>query len=125
LAKKEESQISANLEKRQIGEQFKIVDPARVPERPVSPNRPLLYGLAILAALGIGVGLAAAAEYFDRTLRTESDIRAALDLGVLATIPYVRDTAAATRRFRRNLALGAGATAMIAIGVTVAWRLLS
>jgi len=40
LGKKEESQISANLEKRQIGEQFKILDPARMPEKPASPDRP-------------------------------------------------------------------------------------
>jgi polysaccharide chain length determinant protein (PEP-CTERM system associated) len=125
LAKKEESQISANLESRQIGEQFKILDPARVPERPVSPNRPQLYLLGALAALAIGIGLAAAAEYFDRTLRTEADVRAALNLMVLATIPSIRDAASASRRLRRNLALGAGATAVIAIGVTVAWRLLS
>jgi uncharacterized protein involved in exopolysaccharide biosynthesis len=125
LQKKEESQISANLEKRQIGEQFKILDPARMPERPVSPDRPRLYLMAILAALGIGVGLVAAAEYFDRTLRTEADVRAALNLGVLAVVPNMRDAAAAARRLRRNLAVGAGATAVIAIGATVAWRLLS
>jgi polysaccharide chain length determinant protein (PEP-CTERM system associated) len=125
LQKKEESQISANLEKRQIGEQFKILDPARMPERPVSPDRPRLYLMAILAALGIGVGLVAAAEYFDRTLRTEADVRAALNFGVRATVPNMRDAAAAARRLRRNLAVGAGATAVIAIGATVAWRLLS
>ena len=43
LQKKEESKISANLERRQIGEQFKILDPARMPERPTSPDRPRLY----------------------------------------------------------------------------------
>ena len=42
LQKKEESQMSANLEKRQIGEQFKILDPARMPEKPASTNRPRL-----------------------------------------------------------------------------------
>ena len=52
LQKKEESQISANLEKRQIGEQFKILDPARMPERPASPDRPRLYLIAILARVG-------------------------------------------------------------------------
>ena len=36
LAKKEESKIAANLERRQIGEQFKLLDPARLPERPIS-----------------------------------------------------------------------------------------
>jgi polysaccharide chain length determinant protein (PEP-CTERM system associated) len=124
LQKKEESQISANLEKRQIGEQFKILDPARMPERPASPDRPRLYVIAILAALAIGVGLAAAAEYLDRTLRTEADVRAALNLMVIATVPYMRDAAAATRRWRRNLAVGVGATTVLAVCATVAWRLL-
>jgi len=124
LAKKEESQISANLEKRQIGEQFKIVDPARVPERPVSPNRPQLYMLAVLGALAIGIGLASAAEYFDRTLRTEADVRAALNLIVLATVPSIPDTAASAPHLRRRLTIGAGVTMVLAVGATVAWRLL-
>lgn len=124
LTKKEESEISANLEKRQIGEQFKILDPARMPERPVSPDRPMLYLIAILGAIAIGVGLAAAAEYFDRTLRTEADVRAALNLMVLATVPNMKDAGSVTRRLRRNLAFGAGATAALAICATVAWRLL-
>lgn len=124
LQKKEESQISANLEKRQIGEQFKILDPARMPERPASPDRPRLYAIAILAALLIGFGLAAAAEYFDKTLRTESDVRAALNLMVLATVPYMRDAGAAAQRFRRRVALSAAAASVIAVGAAVAWRLL-
>lgn len=125
LQKKEESQIAANLEKRQIGEQFKVLDPARMPERPASPDRPRLYLIAILAAIAIGIGLAATAEYFDRTLRTEADVRAALNLMVLATVPYMRGTAASARRLRRRLAVGAGAVTVLAIFATVAWRLLS
>jgi len=125
LQKKEESEISANLEKRQIGEQFKILDPARMPERPVSPDRPRLYLIAVLAALAVGIGLATAAEYFDRTLRTEADVRSALNLMVLATVPYMRDTARSTGRLRRRLALGAAGTAVLAVAVTLAWRLLT
>lgn len=123
LEKKEESQISANLEKRQIGEQFKILDPARLPERPASPDRPRLYLIALLAAIVAGLGTAAAAEYFDRTLRTESDVRAALNLMVLATVPLMRE--AKTRwRARRVAAVGAGAATILAVWATVAWRLL-
>lgn len=125
LQKKEESQIAANLEKRQIGEQFKILDPARMPERPASPDRPQLYAIAILAALVIGFGLAAAAEYLDKTLRTESDVRAALNLMVLATVPYIGDRGVMAQRPRRKLAFGAGAASLIAVGAAVAWRLLS
>jgi uncharacterized protein involved in exopolysaccharide biosynthesis len=124
LQKKEESEISANLEKRQIGEQFKILDPARLPEKPIRPDRPRLYLIAMLAALAIGIGLAATAEYFDRTLRTEADVRAALNLMVLATVPNMKATAAGGR-WRRRLAIGAGATAALTVMATVAWRLLS
>ena len=39
LMKSQEAQVAANVERRQIGEQFKVIDPARVPERPYSPDR--------------------------------------------------------------------------------------
>jgi uncharacterized protein involved in exopolysaccharide biosynthesis len=125
LEKKEESQISANLEKRQIGEQFKILDPARMPERPASPNRPQLSLLAFVLAIAVGFASAGAAEYFDRTLRSEADVRAALNLMVLATVPHIRDAAAAGRRLKRNVAIGVAATAVLVVCATVAWRLLS
>ena len=51
LAKSEDSKVAANLERRQIGEQFRVLDPARVPERPVSPNRIQINGMG--AALGL------------------------------------------------------------------------
>jgi polysaccharide chain length determinant protein (PEP-CTERM system associated) len=121
LQKKEESQLSANLERRQIGEQFKILDPARLPEKPFSPDRPALYLLTLIAALGVGAALAATAEYFDRSLRTEADVRAALNLMVLATVP---DMGATAGRGRRQLALGMGAVTVLTVCAAVAWRLL-
>lgn len=124
LQKKEESQISANLERRQIGEQFKILDPARMPERPASPDRPRLYLIVLFAALGIGVAAAATAEYFDRSLRSEADVKAALNLMVLATVPYMRDAVAGGRRLRRQLAMGLGAVTVLTVCAAVAWRLL-
>ncbi len=122
LEKKEESQISANLEKRQIGEQFKILDPARMPEQPASPDRPRLYLIAALLALVTGFGLAALAEFFDKSLRSEADVRAALNLMVLATVPLIRDASATTRRWRRAAAVTV--TLLLVVGATVAWRLL-
>ena len=125
LQKKEESEISANLEKRQIGEQFKILDPARMPEKPISPDRPALYLIAILGALALAIGLAATAEYFDRTLRTEDDVRAALNLMVLATVPQMRDLGRGPWWRQRRVAAATGAAAVVlTICATVAWRLL-
>ena len=122
LQKKEESQISANLERRQIGEQFKILDPARMPERPASPDRPRLYLIAVLVALATGLGLAALAEFFDKTLRTEADVRAALNLMVLATVPTVHD-APGRWRFRRAAIAGTAVT-VLTVCATAAWKLL-
>jgi uncharacterized protein involved in exopolysaccharide biosynthesis len=48
----QEAKMAANLERRQIGEQFKVIDQARMPEQPVDPGRlrlSLAGGLAGLA----------------------------------------------------------------------------
>ena len=89
LGKRMESQISANLERRQIGEQFRILDAARLPPRPFTPNRPRFYGMGVLGGLAVGLFLAAVFEYLDRAMRTEDDVRAALNFPVLATIPLI------------------------------------
>lgn len=55
VMKKEEANLASNLERRQIGEQFKLMDPARIADHPFAPNRP---GMTIGGALiGFGVGL--------------------------------------------------------------------
>jgi polysaccharide chain length determinant protein (PEP-CTERM system associated) len=87
LAKKQESEIAANLERRQIGAQFKVLDPAQLRERPFAPNRARLDTIGALVGIGIGVIFAVILEWCDRGLRTPDDVRAALGLTVLASIP--------------------------------------
>jgi uncharacterized protein involved in exopolysaccharide biosynthesis len=38
IKKSEEAQQAENMERRQKGEQFRIIDPARLPESPSSPT---------------------------------------------------------------------------------------
>jgi uncharacterized protein involved in exopolysaccharide biosynthesis len=59
LLKREDSKLAANLERRQIGEQFRIIDPARAPEQPVGPNRVRVAALGALAGLAVGLVLVA------------------------------------------------------------------
>jgi uncharacterized protein involved in exopolysaccharide biosynthesis len=55
LSKREDATLSADLQRRQIGEQFKILEQALVPGQPFAPNR---QGMTIGGALiGFGVGL--------------------------------------------------------------------
>jgi hypothetical protein len=39
-------------------------------------------------------------------------------------VPYMREVASSGQRLRRKLAMGVGATAILVVCVTVAWRLL-
>ena len=125
LEKREASKLAANVERQQIGEQFKILDPARVPERPFSPNR--LRIIAMGAALGLGLGLAVIGllEYRDSTFKTEDDIQRVLQLPVLAMVPMMASDRELKIQRRRRLAIVLGAVVM-AVGsaaAVVIWKL--
>lgn len=115
LSKRENAQISSNLEQRQIGETFRIIDPARTPERPISPNRPRLIQLGVLAGLAIGVGLIALVEYRDSTLKTDDDVMGVVGVPVLAVVPLMR-----SKRERRFVAFRRFATSLVLGGVVLA-----
>jgi uncharacterized protein involved in exopolysaccharide biosynthesis len=59
LQKQLDARVGANLERRQIGEQFKILDPARLPEAPVGPSKTTVNLAGTLAGLGFGVVMVA------------------------------------------------------------------
>ena len=87
LNKKSQSEMATSLEKRQQGEQFRIMDPANLPEKPTFPNRPLFAGAGLAGGLGLGLALTMLLEMADRSLRTERDIEAVLELPALGLIP--------------------------------------
>jgi len=124
LAKKEDSKISANLERQQVSEQFKILDPARLPARPSSPDRLRLTLVGAALGLAFACGLAAFVEYRDTSLRSEDEILRTLVLPVLAAIPIVVASAERIRRRRIQLA-SVAATVLVTAGIAVAtlWRL--
>ncbi len=125
LAKKEESKIAANLERRQIGEQFKLLDRARLPEKPYSPNRSFIALVGALSGLGCGIALAALLAYRDTSLRTDDDVMTVLKLPVLARVPVMLTPAEARRMRRTRLALSFAAVALCVLGgaSAVAWKL--
>ena len=70
--------------------------------------------------IATGLTLAGLLEYFDRTMRTEEDVRAALNLPVLATIPMIRDKS----RLRRGRA-AASSTSTAALAVLASASVLA
>ena len=123
LLKSQDARVAANLEERQVGEIFKIVEGARMPERPTSPDRMRLGLLGALAGLGVGLALAGLLEYKDRTLRTEDDVVGTLALPVLAMVPTMVTTIERQQRRKRRLVLASsGAVFAIICVALIAWK---
>jgi polysaccharide chain length determinant protein (PEP-CTERM system associated) len=89
LNRKLEADVAVNMEKRQKGEQFSILESAKVPLAPVSPNIKILFLLAVMGAFGIGFGLIFLTDYFDNSVKDPNDFEADLGVSLLATIPKV------------------------------------
>jgi polysaccharide chain length determinant protein (PEP-CTERM system associated) len=123
LAKNEDAKMAADLEQRQSGEQFRLLEPARVPERPFSPNRPRLIFMGVALGVAFGCALVLLLEYRDRSLRTDEDVMLALALPVLAVIPRMTNRRERSALRRRNYVIAAAGAMMVAcIGVIYVWR---
>lgn len=128
LMKREDSIIAANLERRQIGEQFRILDPASMPEKPYNQTQRLgLMASGAVAGVVLGLLLVGFLEFRDSSFYREDEVVAALALPVLALIPAMsspREQRSARRR-QRWMDLAGGALLAASVAVVVVWRLRS
>jgi hypothetical protein len=115
-----EAQVSEGLEAQRKGEQFSLIDPPLLPERPVKPNRPAIVVLGLVLAMMGGVGWGAAAENLDRTVRTPRAVERITQQPPLAVIPRLSSPAAdAGARRKRALWLAAGVAVLIGFFVAI------
>ena len=89
LTKMNQSKMATDLERRQQGEQFRVMDPPNLPEAPTFPKRGAFLAMGIAAGFGLGLLIAALLEYRDTSLRSERDIWAFTKLPTLAVIGLV------------------------------------
>jgi len=90
LKKRDQSAMATDLERRQQGEQFTILDSANLPNSPSFPKKAdfILGGLG--GGLALGLALTLLLEMQDTSFRNEKDVEALLRLPVLAMVPAIR-----------------------------------
>ncbi|MDP2644556.1 MAG: GNVR domain-containing protein [Desulfobacterales bacterium] len=89
LNRKLEATLAVNMEKKQKGEQFSILDPAKLPEMPVEPNMKKLFIAFVVGGLGFGAGLIFLLEKANSAYKDKSELEKALGLPVLATVTKI------------------------------------
>ena len=96
LDKKLSAEMSTDMERRQKSERFTVIDPARVPEKPFKPNRPLFWSLGVAVGLMIGLAAGFGMELRQNVILGEWELPAGVT--VLGRLPYIDMTAPPTPR---------------------------
>lgn len=118
--KKLSADMANNLEDRQKGERFVILDSAQVPDQPTAPNRLLLSLAALFGGIAGGAGLATLREFSDQSVRTEREASTILRKPVLASVPVISNPAEQRKlKLRFAGALVATIVCSLALGFAV------
>ena len=118
VANLNQARMGERIEVSAKGERITVIEGASVPRQPSGPNRP------VIAAAGMGFGLALAAglftllELMNRTIRRPLEIQNRFDLTPIATIPYIET---GQERLRRHSMRLAAMVAVLILIPTVLW----
>src|SRR5262249_34859423 len=86
LAKRDQSEMATNLEKRQQGQQFRILDPPNLPQKPYSPDRLKFDLIGLLAGLVLGMASLAGSEMLDDQVYAKEELEKIASAPVLTEI---------------------------------------
>ena len=112
LSRKLEAEIAVNLERKQKGEQFRILDTAKAPIRPFKPNMQRMLLMTVALGFALGCGLAYLRETMDTSFRRPEDIEELLQVPLIASLPF-NFNAKELRRLKRKEIL-----TVVSIGLT-------
>jgi len=85
----ERAKVTQRLGDSDEGTKFKVLEPARLPLRPVSPNMLKIFIFSLFLGMFTGAGLAFIVEYLDQSFQSADDLKAALELPVIGSISKI------------------------------------
>jgi uncharacterized protein involved in exopolysaccharide biosynthesis len=78
-----------NLERKQKGSQFKVIDAAQTPVKPIKPDFLKIMGVALILGAGLGSGLAFALEMLDTSFKDPALLEEASGLEIICSVPHI------------------------------------
>ncbi len=119
LGRNMEAQSAQNLERRQKGSQFKIVDTAHFPQKPFAPDFLKIMAIACILGLGVGGGISFGLALLDNSVQDVADLEK-FHLPVICSIPPVRSEKEQRRQRIASILWGGGlGSAALAIVIAV------
>jgi polysaccharide chain length determinant protein (PEP-CTERM system associated) len=108
-----------HLERKQKGSKFKIVDPARFPDKPYKPDFKKMFLLALAGGGGLGIGITLLLDFVDTSFRDINDIESQLGLKVISAVPFI-ETEEEARKKRIKMLLSITLFALYTIALLAA-----
>lgn len=123
-ARQNEAELSKSLESESKGERFSLIDPPAFPEKPESPNRPVILLVGLIVSLGSGLGYGVLTDSMDKSIRGAKGIAGILGANPLGIIPYIennQDRQGKGRTRRRRIIFVIGIIALTLLLIHFLW----
>jgi capsular exopolysaccharide synthesis family protein len=86
---KQIQQVETQSPNARTGDNFVVLSPAVLPNKPVSPSKALNIAVAFAAGLLVALGLAFLLDYLDQSVKNEEELTERLGLISLGRIPFI------------------------------------
>jgi len=123
-ARRQQASVQADLERKQLGEQFRILESAFPAPRPSSPNRRLILFLGLVLGIGLAGAVGLLLESLDSAVHDSRSLQAATSVPVLASIPAIMlepDFVARRRQRIREILVAGGVAVLCLLGGVVSY----
>lgn len=115
--RRQEAAVQADLERRQLGEQFRVLEAAFLAPDPAAPNRIVIMVIGAFFGLALGCGLGIFLEIADASIHEARQLQASLNIPVLASIPQIWFESDRLKQRRARLRVAAATAALVMFGL--------